>query len=266
MMQKGKIELQYSLQYQYVSSSSILDATTVAARANHTITNAVDVQYGLRSNVTTGIHVPYVYVYDKTGTSSAKDDSDMGDVSLNLSYQPFKSGGKWPTTTITMGATLPTGRSPYEINRDTDLSTGGGLYGFSLGMNMSKSIDPAIVYGSIGYNYSLVRDGLSQYISGNLLEEVDPGQIFSASIGLAYAISYALSMNVSFQYGYAMSTDYHFSNTDTVTTSPAYSTGSLGVGVGWRVSPETTLSFNLSIGLTNNDPDFYILFRLPLNI
>ena len=59
MMQKGKIELQYSLQYQYVSSSSILDATTVVARANHTITNAVDVQYGLRNNVTTGIHVPY---------------------------------------------------------------------------------------------------------------------------------------------------------------------------------------------------------------
>jgi len=73
-------------------------------------------------------------------------------------------------------------------------------------------------------------------------------------------------MNVSFQYGYAMSTDYHFSNTDTVTTSPAYSTGSLGVGVGWRVSPETTLPFTLSIGLTNNDPDFYLLFRLPLNI
>ena len=266
MMQKGKTELQYSLQYQYVSSNSILDASTVAARANHTITNAIDVQYGLRSNVTTGIHVPYVYVYDKTGSSTAKDDSDMGDVSLNLSYQPFKSGGKWPTTTITMGATLPTGRSPYEINRDTDLSTGGGLYGFSLGMNMSKSIDPAMVYGSIGYSYSLVRDGLSQYISGALLEEVDPGQSFNASIGLAYAISYALSMNVSFQYGYAMSTDYHFSSTDTVTTSPAYSTGSLGVGVGWRVSPETTLSFNLSIGLTNNDPDFYILFRLPLNI
>ena len=266
MMQKGKIELQYSLQYQYVSSNSILDASTVVARANHTITNAIDVQYGLRSNVTTGIHVPYVYVYDKTGSSTAKDDSDIGDVSLNLSYQPFKSGGKWPTTTITMGATLPTGRSPYEINRDTDLSTGGGLYGFSLGMNMSKSIDPAIVYGSISYNYSLVRDGLSQYISGVLLEEVDPGQSFNASIGLAYAISYALSMNVSFQYGYAMSTDYHYSNSDTVTTMAAYSTGSLGVGVGWRVSPETTLSFNLSIGLTNNDPDFYLLFRLPLNI
>ena len=31
-------------------------------------------------------------------------------------------------------------------------------------------------------------------------------------------------------------------------------------------SPETTLSFGLAIGLTNNDPDFSFLFRLPLSI
>jgi hypothetical protein len=191
----------------------------------------------------------------------------MGDISLNLSYQPFKSGGDWPTTTITMGATLPTGRSPYEINRDTDLPTGGGLYGVSLGMNMSKSIDPAMVFGGIsGTCYILERDGLSQNIGGAILEDVKPGMSYSASIGLAYSISYALSMNVSFQYGYIMSTDYHFSNSNKVTTTPASSTGSLGVGVGWRVSPLTTLSLGLSIGLTNNDPDFYLLFRLPLNI
>jgi hypothetical protein len=268
MMQKGKIEPQYSLQYSYVSSSSILTASDaslyVVARANNTIINAIDVQYGLRNNVTTGIHIPYVYVYDKTGTDTARDNSDMGDISLNLSYQPFKSGGDWPTTTITMGATLPTGRSPYEIDRDTDLPTGGGLYGVSLGVNMSKSIDPAMVFGSISCNYNLERDGLSQNINGAMLEDVKPGMSYNASIGLAYAISYALSMNVSFQYGYIMSTDYYFSNAAGATT-PAYSTGSLGVGIGWRVSPLTTLSFSLSIGLTNNDPDFSFLFRVPLS-
>ncbi|MCK7511116.1 MAG: hypothetical protein MZV70_48350 [Desulfobacterales bacterium] len=35
---------------------------------------------------------------------------------------------------------------------------------------------------------------------------------FNAAIGLAYAISYALSMNVQFQYGYNMSTEYDFTN------------------------------------------------------
>lgn len=265
MMQKGKIELQYSLGYSYASSSEILSATSVVTRANHSITNAIDVQYGLRENVTTGIHVPFLYVYDKSGSSSARDVSDLGDISLNLSYQPYKSGGDWPTTTITMGVSLPTGRSPYEIDRTNDLSTGSGLYSVSLGMNMSKTVDPGMLFGSIGCSYSLERDGLSQYINGYILEDVKPGMNFNASIGLAYAMTYALSMNVSFQYGYGMSTEYHYSNSDTVTTTEAYSTGSLGIGMGYRVTPLTTISFSLSIGLTNNDPDFSFLFRLPLS-
>ena len=54
MMSKGKIEMQYGLQYSYVSSSEILSASSVEARVNNTITNSIDVQYGLLKNVTTG--------------------------------------------------------------------------------------------------------------------------------------------------------------------------------------------------------------------
>jgi uncharacterized protein YcfL len=262
MMQKGKFELDYSLRYEYISSSSIISATTVVAHANHTIRNIIDVQYGLRNNITTDINVPYIYVYDKSGSDTAKDNSDWGDITLSLDYQPFKSGGDWPTTTITMSAILPTGRSPYEINRDTDLPTGGGLYGFSLGVNMSKSIDPAVVFGAISGSYHFTGRGLSQNINGAILDEVKPGMSFSAAIGLAYAISYALSMNIQFQYGYNMSTDYSFTNAADMTV-PAYSTGSLIIGMGWRVSPKTTLSFSLGIGLTKDDPDFFLLFRVP---
>jgi hypothetical protein len=60
-----------------------------------------------------------------------------------------------------------------------------------------------------------------------------------------------------------MSTEYRFSNSKAVVTSPAYSTGSLTVGIGYRVSPLTTLSLGLGIGLTNNDSDFSFTFRVP---
>jgi len=56
LMPKGKFELDYSLRYQYVSSTSIVSASIVEPRSNHTITNAIDVQYGLRNNVTAGHH------------------------------------------------------------------------------------------------------------------------------------------------------------------------------------------------------------------
>ena len=61
-----------------------------------------------------------------------------------------------------------------------------------------------------------------------------------------------------------MNTDYYFTD-NTVSTSPAYSTASLTVGTGWRISPKTTLSFSVSIGLTKDDPDFSFSFRLPFD-
>ena len=264
MMEPGKIEMQYGLNYSYVSTNEIVSSTTIEPRANHTIINAIDVQYGLLKNVTAGIHVPYVYLYDKTGSAAAKKTTDMGDISLNMSYQPFKSGGDWPNTTISMGVTLPTGRSPYGINRDTDLPTGSGLYGVSLGVNMSKPIDPAMVFGSIGCSYSFERDNLSENNNNAILVGVEPGMGYSAAVGLAYAISYALSMNVSVNYGYSTKTVYHFSNTAD-STSPASAAGTLGIGIGYRVSPLTTLSLGLSIGLTKNNSDFGFSFRVPFS-
>ncbi|HBH86682.1 MAG TPA: flagellar protein FilC, partial [Syntrophaceae bacterium] len=116
--------------------------------------------------------------------------------------------------------------------------------------------------GAISGTYRFTGRGLSQNINGAILNEVNPGMSFSAAIGLAYAISYALSMNIQFQYGYSMSTDYSFTNTADMTI-PAYSTGTLVIGMGWRISPKTTPSFSLGIGLTKDDPDFFLLFRLP---
>jgi hypothetical protein len=262
LMQKGKFELEYSLRYEYISSSAIISATTVEARANHTIRNTIGFQYGLFNNLTVNVNVPFVYSYDKTGSATAKDVTDLGDITVGLDFQPFKSSGDWPTATFTLGAILPTGRSPYTINRDTDLPTGNGLYGVSLGLNLSKSIDPAMAFGGISCTYRLQDNHLNQNMNGAILESVTPGWTFNGAIGLAYAISYALSMNVQFQYGYNMSTNYYFTS-DTSLTTPAYSTASLVVGAGWRVSQTTTLSLSVGVGLTKDDPDFFFQFRLP---
>ena len=265
LMPKGKLELEYSLRYEYISSSTIVSATTVEARANHTIRNGIGVQYGLLNNLTVNVNVPFVYTYDKTGSSEGKDATDMGDMTLGLDFQPFKSSGAWPTTTFTLGAVLPTGRSPYKIDRATDLPTGSGFYAVSLGMNMSKSIDPAMLFGALSTTYRFVRNDLDQYMDvGRILERVDPGLSFNAAIGLAYSISYALSMNTQFQYGYNMSTKYSFTSGSEY-NAPAYSTASIGIGAGWRISPRTTLSFSVGVGLTKDDPDFYFLFRLPFS-
>ena len=269
LMQKGKFELEYSLRYEYTSSSELVageeNTTLVHPRANHTIRNAVGVQYGLLDNLTITANLPFVYAFDKTGSSSSKDVTDLGDLTIGLDYQPFKSGGIWPTTIFTLTGIIPTGRSPYKINRMTDLPTGNGVYAVALNMNMSKSVDPAMIFGGVGMTYRFQPGGIDYSINGIVIDAVKPGMSFNAALGLAYSISYALSMNVQFQYAYYMGTDYLVTGGEAPFVTPAYSSANLIVGTGWRFSPKWMLSFSVGVGLTKNDPDFFFLARLPFS-
>ncbi|MEN6508739.1 MAG: transporter [Smithella sp.] len=269
LMQKGKFELEYSMRYEYTSSSELVageeNTTLVHPRANHTIRNAIGVQYGLLDNLTINANLPFVYSYDKTGSSSSRDITDVGDITIGLDYQPFKSGGIWPTTIFTLTGIFPTGRSPYKINRNTDLPTGNGTYAVALNMNMSKSVDPAIIFGGVGMTYRFEPDGIDYYINGIVIDAVKPGMSFNAALGLAYSISYALSMNVQFQYVYYNGTDYLVTGGETAYVTPAYSSANLIVGTGWRFSPKWMVSFSVGVGLTKNDPDFFFLARLPFS-
>ena len=269
LMQKGKFELEYSLRYEYTSSSELVAAeentTLVHPRANHTIRNAIGLQYGLLNNLTITANLPFVFAYDKTGSSANKDVTDLGDLTIGLDYQPFKSGGIWPTTIFTLTGIIPTGRSPYKINRNTDLPTGNGTYAVALNMNMSKSIDPAMIFGGVGMTYRFQPGGIDYSINGIVVDAVKPGMSFNAALGLAYSISYALSMNVQFQYAYNMGTDYLVTGGETAYVTPAYSSANLIVGTGWRFSPKWMVSFSVGVGLTKNDPDFFFLARLPFS-
>jgi hypothetical protein len=269
LMQKGKFELEYSLRYEYTSSSELIageeNTTLVHPRANHTIRNAIGVQYGLLDNLTINANLPFVYAYDKTGSSSSKDVTDLGDLTIGLDYQPFKSGGIWPTTIFTLTGIIPTGRSPYRINRMTDLPTGNGTYAVAMNMNMSKSIDPAMIFGGVGFTYRFQPGGIDYSINGIVIDAVKPGMSFNAALGLAYSISYALSMNVQFQYVYYTGTDYYVTGGETAYVTPAYSSANLIVGTGWRFSPKWLVSFSVGVGLTKNDPDFFFLARLPFS-
>ncbi len=269
LMQKGKFELEYSLRYEYTSSSELVageeNTTLVHPRANHTIRNAIGLQYGLLNNLTITANLPFVFAYDKTGSSANKDVTDLGDLTIGLDYQPFKSGGIWPTTIFTLTGIIPTGRSPYKINRNTDLPTGNGTYAVALNMNMCKSIDPAMIFGGVGMTYRFQPGGIDYSINGIVVDAVKPGMSFNAALGLAYSISYALSMNVQFQYAYYMGTDYLVTGGETAYVTPAYSSANLIVGTGWRFSPKWMVSFSVGVGLTKNDPDFFFLARLPFS-
>ncbi len=261
-MKKNTLGLEYNFNYQYYSYDVINQATEIEQHANHNLTNSIFTEYALLDNLTLNLNVPFSYKWDNTGTDQAKEVTDLGDVSVGFQYQPLRTGGSLPTTIVFGSFSFPMGRSPYEIDIDEDLATGNGYYSASAGLSLSKTIDPIIAFGNIGYTYNFSEEGLSQPRNGLTLTEVDPGDSINGTIGMGFSLSYNVSMNFSYQYTYRFKTIYSWREIPK-TESGSRTSSMLYIGTGWRFSPKHSLNMKVGIGLTDEDPDFVVSFRLP---
>ncbi len=264
MLQKNTLGVEYRFNYSYNSYDIITQISTVEQQVDHSLTNTVFLEYGVLDNVALNVSLPFVYKYDRMGTSQDKSVTDLGDLSLGATYQPFKTGSKYPTTLLFGSLTVPSGRSPYEIDVNSEISTGSGAWAITGGASFSKTQDPVVVFGSIFSTYYFPIEDLNQNRGGDVLREVELGPTIGASIGFAFSMSYKVSMNLSYNYSYAFGNDYKWQVNGT-TESGTSTRSSFSLGTGWRVSPKTSVSVKLAVGLTSNDPDFSFSVRIPFN-
>lgn len=263
LLREGTIGLSYSFSYSYYSGNVIADSARVERRSNHNFSNIITGEYALRNNLTISTGIPFVYKYNKVGTTSEQEATDFGDISLGVTWQPFKAGGSIPTTIFSLGASIPTGTSPYRIDLQNNLATGSGHYAVSGGVSLSKVIDPLVTYGNLSYSYGFPETGLSQYWNVNdTLTKVEPGGTIGLAFGFGYALSYQASMNLSAQFGYALGSKYTINDTTTYKSGTSLSS-SFSVGTGWRFTPVRSLYVSLGIGLSDNDPDVSVSIKLP---
>lgn len=279
LLKKGEFDFNYDFNYTFIGNETIDAATSqnsggeavltkfsVNKAATHSFTNTVIMDYGLRNNLTVGASVPLVYKLDVQGASKKRWVTGMGDISANARWQPFSLSRTMPSLTLNSSLRLPTGVSPYEINADTELSTGSGTLGLSLGGNVSKVVDPVVLYSSLTWGTSFEKTGLNQ-IRGNdsrRLQKVLPGDSWSFGMGLGYALSYDVSLNLSTSMSYSKPTVLTFNNEVSATLEPSTS-GTFNVGVGWRLDPKFTLNITTGIGLTRESPDFSMGASMPIN-
>lgn len=279
LLPKGGVDFTYDFNYTYVGSEAIDAAVTQNANneavisqfavnksASHSFTNTITMDYGLRNNVTIGASVPLVYKVDQYGTDRKRWVTGLGDINANVRWQPFSLSRSFPSLTLNGSLRLPTGLSPYEIDTSSELSTGSGTFGVSLGGNVSKVVDPVVLYSSLTWGYSFEKTGLNQ-IRGNAgqrLQAVKPGDSWSFGMGMGYALSYDVSLNLSTSMSYSKGTELTFNGDYQAMTDPSMS-GTFNIGLGWRLDPKFTLNINTGIGLTRESPDFSMGASMPIN-
>lgn len=270
LIRAGQIALSYDLSYSYVGEDRIVtdiangSATLFNIENNnsHTVTNTLSADYGLRDNLTTNVTLPLISRYSDTAARSGMSNT-IGDISAGMRWQPFEARRDTPGVTVVSNVRLPTGRSPFKIIAGSGEATGSGVGALTLGLNVNKIVDPVALFGSLNYTVSAPAKDLWQVNGSRILTRVQPGGSFGFGVGFAYALSYGISTTVSFQEAISAGSKLRFADGLEAKTHMQTS-GILNLGLGYRVSPKTTVNFSVGIGVTPDSPNLVIGMNIPL--
>jgi hypothetical protein len=276
LIRKGQIQVNYELGYTYIGqekintdlSAGLATLFSIQNSNSHTVTNTLMLDYGVRNNLTANVSMPFISRYaDSTGYSGVSHT--LGDLGLNVRWQPHEVKRDEPTFTITGGVRLATGESPFKVDSEKGLATGSGINTFSLGANATRIVDPVALFGSVNVGYGLKAKHLHQQLYGSTLREVKPGASFGFGVGFAYALSYKITTSVSFQEMISARSTLTFENgnrADPLTTAQTQTqaAGILSFGLGYRFSPKTTVNVTVGAGLTAAAPNLSLTMSMPL--
>jgi hypothetical protein len=272
LLKSGKSAMAWDASYAYSGVKQInTDVTTNALSANnlksHTLTNTFSFDYGLRDDLAVNISAPLVGRYSQSDTTEGKV-SDMGDISVGARFQPFPLDKDFPIITLNTSVRLPTGSSPFKTFNGEGMSSGSGYTAVTAGVNISKIMDPAALFGSVSATYNLKASDLYQNRNGARLIEVDPGVSISWGAGFATALSYKVSTSMAYQQTISTKSKLTYlksDNTTIVAKSVGGTSAMLNLGLGLRYTPASTVNFTFGVGLTSDSPDFTFGVNMPLS-
>ncbi|ELX13019.1 hypothetical protein Jab_1c16390 [Janthinobacterium sp. HH01] len=271
LIRRNQLAVTYDVNYAYVGEERIVTdlangSTTlfnIENTSSHSITNTFSADYGLLDNLTGNVTLPFISRYSDNNLSNGASNS-LGDMLLGARWQPFEARRDTPNLTVTSNFRLPTGRSPFKIIAGSGEATGSGVAAFTAGININKIVDPVALFGSLNYTASLPAKHLYQVNGTRILTRVQPGGTVGFGMGFAWALSYGISTTISFQEAISAGSKLRFA--DGLEAKTHMQTSSiLNMGVGYRISPKTTVNVSVGIGLTPDSPNLTVGMNIPLN-
>jgi hypothetical protein len=260
LLPKGKMQVEPSISYSHVSNNrvalsgfSVFDVVFIGQiRSDDVdrdiITPSVGVRYGLGHNLQAELDLPTQYRREETvsgpideRTSETSVESGFGDTSLGLFYQFAREQGMRPNMIALMKLKMPTGTSPV----------GSDAWGLKSGLVMVKNSDPVVLFSNVGYTVNFPSD-----VNGI---EINHGNSFEYSAGMAYALNYHLAVNGSFE-------QIFIGETETPGASIAGSrlvVANFKTGLTYAFTKNFSMDFSVGTGLTEDSPDLTVSLSFP---
>ena len=238
-----------------------------------------DLRYGITDRLEAEIRVPYTYSDDRatvlnqqvagnasTATQSLYlQDSGIGDVEIGARYQINDGREDWPIFVANARVKTDTGMGPFDVKRDAagiaqQVALGSGFWGVEGGFSMLKVTDPAVLFASANYVYSIPKD-INQTIGGTFVGSVEPGDSVNANLGFGFAINPDFSFSLGYEHSYVFPQYTTLGGTKQI--SDSLQVGALTLGLAYRLGPNMSLNSNFEFGVTQNAPNVRAVFSLP---
>ena len=284
LLPKGTFEVDTDLSYVYYSANQIflesfaildpvfltLGKFDIERFRRHIFTYALTFRYGLTGNIEANVAVPIIYRFERKSITNKPDETNnvlgLGDITVSLSYQPIRETYKRPAVVTFIALKTKTGKSPYDLeDPKKDLPTGSGYYSIRVGFNLTKTIDPVVVFGGISYAYN-AEVKVEKLIEGKFLEKVYPGDNIGLNIGLAYALTYNFAINYQLIQNYTLTTKTKINGVLQDAPNSTLNSTVFRIGFGWIFSPKFSVNVGISVGLTSDAPDYSFELRFTYKI
>ncbi len=296
LLKGGQFEFEENFTYTYYSakqifleSFAILDPVFLtlgqfgidSAKRNIFI-NTFILRFGATDFLQFEASVPLVYRYDIVSTvgsgetkrgERSMERAGIGDIAVGVSVQPLKETARRPALILNLGYKTKTGKSPFDIDPESDVPTGTGYSSIRAGFNLVKSIDPVVVYGGLAYIYNL-PEKVNKQVSANVgtdakletgfLKKVYLGDTINFNIGMAYALSYMFSISTQFIESYTLSTRIETNEGKKRVKNSILNSALFKFGAGMSLTENIPVSFGIYMGLTDDAPDYIVELRIPV--
>lgn len=246
-------------------------------------------RYNLAQRWQFDINVPVVYresTYSSGGAGGAgantsdetvTRDPEIGDINVGVAYKFLDEDETWPDAVATLRIKAPTGKDPYgiklrEVPGNDNLSvpeslpTGNGVWAITPGISLVKTFDPAVLFGSLSYTYNMQDSfsDISPQVNSKVPGDVKLGNSWQIGGGIAFALNEKMSMSFSVSDQFASKSKIKPDGGDWQSISNSdYNAANFNIGMTFAATDNLTIVPNLSIGLTDDAPDFSFSLKFP---
>jgi len=212
-----------------------------------------------------------------TSDASVTRDPAIGDVNVGVAYKFLDESENWPDAVFTLRVKAPTGKDPYGIKLVEDptnnnlsvpesLPTGNGVWAITPGISLVKTFDPAVLFASLSYTYNMQDSfsDISPQVNSKVKGDVKLGDSWQIGGGIAFALNERMSMSFSVTDQFASKSKIKPDGGDWQSiTNSDYNAANFNIGLTFAATDNLTIVPNLSIGLTEDAPDFSFSLKFP---